>query len=1008
MAMRHFVLLILFLAGWCPGAAIAASRPDAWSGWRNPRFQTLDGAEGLPHATTTAIVQSSDGLVWIGTRGGLARYDGQRVKVFRQAAGRRDGLPDNYVRSLLPLANGGLLVGTNVGGLVRFDARSDRFVAVVGAAGVGMGARIMAITSDAAGGAYIASDRGVFHYDVRRDRVDPFTGAGSALAEGAYAVHRDRDGTLYAGGDTGLFVRRAGSDRFVPVATPEIGDVWAITRDPAGRLWVGTGSHGIFVQLRSGRFVQPAALSGASPDIGHRTIRAFAVGKGGIIWVGTDGLGVLRISTEGGFAVRRMRNNPGDRASLSGDTVRNLMIDRTGRLWAATEVGASHTDPSREAIFTIGPAMLDPRHSLADRNVRGLLVDRHDRIWVGMSNGLIDRIDRAAGEVRHLRLNGSHAGQDVKAFAERADGTILAGGRGVVTIDPDTLAERTLPVNGLGDLPVISLLQSGHRLLIGTYRGLFVRDDRTGRVQRYRHVPNDDRSLANNEVINLVAAPGGGVWIATPGGINRFDPATGRFTTYRNDPSDPASLPQNYTGSIVPVGDTLWVGTYGGVARGRKTPQGWRFHAITEARGLANDNVAAVQVGRAGRIWATGASGISVIDPVHETVLRVSQRDGLTSDSFSQRVTAITRGGDLLFGGTGGLLVLRPDQLTAARAIAAPALTVSEIEEDGRDVSYDPRSRVVRSAGHGIRIAFALSDYAAPEEIRYRYRLRGFDEDWVEIPPASPATAIYTNLPGGRYPLELQARIPGVHPRVVTGTVDLIVAQAWYERWPVRVALALLIVLAIIGIVQLRTVVLRRRTRALEDVIAQRTQELRAANARLELLAGTDPLTGLANRRTMIAMLETAHAAALRSGGTYVVAMLDIDLFKRINDAHGHQVGDAAIEAVAARIAGSVRGVDLVARYGGEEIAILFADTSPREACATTERVRAAVADTPVVANGVEIRVTVSGGVAAATGDTSPAELLHRADLALYRAKRDGRNRVVLHDADVAGLSVAC
>ena len=1007
MVMRHLVLLILFLAGWFPGAAIAAPRPDAWAGWRNPRFQTLDGGAGLPHATKTAIVQSSDGLVWIGTRGGLARYDGQRVKVFRQAAGRRDGLPDNYVRSLLPLANGGLLVGTNVGGLVRFDARSNRFVPVFGAAGVGMGARIMAITADAAGGAYIASDRGVFHYDARRDRVEPFTGPGSPLAEGAYAVHRDRDGTLYAGGDTGLFVRRPGSDRFVPVPTPEIGDVWAITRDAAGRLWVGTGSHGIFVQLRSGRFVQPAALSGASPAIGHRTIRAFANGEDGVVWVGTDGLGVLRIATRGAFAVRRVGNNPGDRTSLSGDTVRDLMIDRTGRLWAATEVGASHTDPSREAIFTIGPAMLDPRHSLADRNVRGLLVDRRDRIWVGMSNGLVDRIDRADGVVRHLRLDGSHAGQDVKAFAERADGTILAGGRGIVMIDPDTLVERALPVDGLGDLPVISLLQSDHRLLIGTYRGLFVRDDRTGRVRRYRHVPGDDRSLANNEVINLVAAPGG-VWIATPGGISRFDPTTGRFTTYRNDPSDPTSLPQNYTGSILPVGDTLWVGTYGGVARGRATPQGWRFHAITEARGLANDNVAAVQIDRAGRIWATGASGISVIDPVRETVLTVSQRDGLTSDSFSQRVTAITRAGDLLFGGTGGLLVLRPDQLTAARATAAPALTVSEIVEDGRDVSYDPRSRAIRSDGHGIRIAFALSDYAAPEEIRYRYRLRGFDEDWVEIPPASPATAIYTNLPGGRYLLQLQARTPGVHPRVVTGTVNLMVEGAWHERWPVRVTLALLVVLAIVGIVQLRTVVLRRRTRALEDVVAQRTQELRAANARLELLAGTDPLTGLANRRTMIAMLETARAAALRSGSPFVVAMLDIDLFKRINDAHGHQVGDAVIEAVAARIAGSVRAVDLVARYGGEEIAILFADTSPKEALATAERVRAAVADTPVVANGVEIRVTVSGGVAAATGDTSPTELLHRADLALYRAKRDGRNRVMLHDPGDEGLSVAC
>ena len=1008
MVMRHLVLLILLVASVVSGAARAASRPDGWSGWRNPRFQTLDGRAGLPHATTTAIVQSSDGLVWIGTRGGLARYDGQRVKVFRQAAGRRDGLPDNYVRSLLALANGGLLVGTNVGGLVRFDARSNRFVPVFGAAGVGMGARIMAITGDAAGGAYIASDRGVFHYDAASDRVAPFTGPGSALADGAFAVHRDRDGTLYAGGDTGLFVRRPGMDRFMAVATPDIGDVWAITRDAAGRLWVGTGSHGIFVRLRGGRFVQPAALSGASAAIGHRTIRAFAIGDDGVMWAGTDGLGVLRIATKGAFAVRRVWSNPGDPTSLSGDTVRNLMIDRTGRLWAATEVGASHTDPSREAIFTIGPAMLDPRHSLADRNVRGLLVDRRDRIWVGMSNGLIDRIDRAQGEVRHLRLDGNHAGQDVKAFAERADGTILAGGRGVVAIDPDTLAERTLPIAEIGDLPVISLLQIDHRLLIGTYRGLFVHDDRTGRVQRYRHVPDDDRSLANNEVINLVAAPGGGVWIATPGGISRFDPATGRFATYRNDPSDPGSLPQNYTGSIVPVGDTLWVGTYGGVARGRATAQGWRFHAITEARGLANDNVAAVQIDHSGRIWAAGASGISVIDPRHETVLTVSRRDGLTADSFSQRVTAITRGGDLLFGGTGGLLVLRPDQLSTAHPGATPALTISEIEENGRVMSYDPRTATIRSDGHGIRIAFSLSDYAAPEEIRYRYRLRGFDADWVEIPSASAATAIYTNLPGGSQVLELQARIPGVHPRVVTGTVDLIVAQAWHERWPVRVALALLVILAVIGIVQLRTVVLRRRTHALEELIAQRTQELRAANGRLELLASTDPLTGLANRRTMLAMLERAHAAALRSGGTYVVAMLDIDLFKRINDAHGHQVGDAVIEAVAARIAGAVRAVDSVARYGGEEIAILFADTSPQDALAIAERVRAAVGDTPVVANGVEIGVTVSGGVAGAGGDTFPAELLHRADLALYRAKRNGRNRVALHDAGDAGLSVAC
>ncbi|WP_294324198.1 ligand-binding sensor domain-containing diguanylate cyclase [uncultured Sphingomonas sp.] len=998
--MRPLVLLILLVLGMLPWSASASSMPDAWATWRTPWFQTLDGDAGLHHATATAIVQSSDGLMWIGTRGGLARYDGQRLRVFRQTIGAPGGLPDNYIRSLLELPRGGVLVGTNVGGLVRFDPSSNRFVPLAGAKGVGLGTRIMAIEPDGRGGAFIASDQGVFRYDAARDRVDPVAGPGNALAEGAFAVHRDADGTLYAGGENGLFVLRRGKGEFAAVATPDIGDVWAITRDMAGRLWVGTGSHGIFVQLPGGRFVQPAALSGGAPQIAHRTIRAFAIGPDGVVWVGTDGVGVLRIATQGAFSVRSMRNIQGNPGSLAGDTVRDLTIDRTGRLWAATEVGASHTDPRIDGIFTIGNAMPNPRHSLSDRNVRGLMVDRRDRIWVGMSNGMIDRIDRADGVVRHLRLDGAHAGQDIKAFAENPDGTILAGGRGIVQIDPETLAERSLPVPDLGDLPVISMLRQDQRLLIGTYKGLFVWDERTRRMQRYRHVPGNNASLANNEVINIVAAPGGGVWLATPRGINWFDPATGRFVTYRNDPADPASLPQNYTGSILPLGDTLWVGTYGGVARGQFRGQRWRFHAINEARGLANDNVAAVQVDHAGRIWATGASGVSVIDPRHEKVLAVSRRDGLTTDSFSQRVTAITQAGDVLFGGTGGLLVLRPERMLTLHPVAAPVLAPSEIEEDGRIVPFDPRtgSRTIRSDGHGIRIAFALSDYAAPEEIRYRYRLRGFDQDWVEIPQASPATAIYTNLPGGAYILELQAQIPGVHPRVVTTRLDLIVARAWHEWWWVRLALLAIAVLAIVGIVQLRTVVLRRRTRMLETVVGQQTQELRAANARLELLASTDPLTVLANRRTMIALLDTAREAALQSGRTYVVAMLDIDLFKRINDAHGHQVGDLVIEAVAGRIAGAVRAVDVVARYGGEEIAILFADVSPQEALATTERVRTAVAESPIVANGVAVQVTVSGGIALATGETPPAELLHRADLALYQAKRDGRNRVVLDD----------
>jgi len=999
--MRRFFTCLCLTAGIASSAAADARAADPWAGWRVPRFLTLDGSSGLPHATTTAIVQGSDGLIWIGTRGGLARYDGQRVRTFRQSPRDAASLPDNYIRALMPLPRGGMLVGTNIGGAVRFDPVTRRFLRIPGPDGTGSGSRILAFAPDGHDGALIASDHGVFHYDARADRIVSLLdrGAGGrALAGGAFAVHRDPDGTVLAGGDGGLFVRRAAAGGFVRVASPDLGDVWAIARDAAGRLWIGTGSKGIVIRRPDGRFQQPAALTGAAPLIGHRTIRAFATGRDGDMWVATDGMGVLRIRPDAGFSVQALRNVAANPGSLAGDTVRDLTIDRTGRLWAATEVGASQTAPDLDAMFTITDAMPDRLRSLADGNVRGVMVDRGDRIWVGMSNGLVDRIDRQAGRVRHLTLPGRHAGQDVKAFVERADGTVLVGARGVIAIDPETFATRDLALPALGELPVISLGYAGPRLLIGTDRGLYVWDAGRRQMRRYRHRDGDATSLTNDEVINIVAQPDGRPWIATPGGISRFDPATGRFTTFRNRPADPTSLPQNYTGSIVRAGSLLWVGTYGGVARGVPAGNGWRFRAITEAQGLANDNVAALLADAGGRIWAASASGISVVDPRGRRVRSVSRRDGLTPAAFNQRAAAVTHGGDLLFGGTGGLIVLRPDRMLAPRPVTPHDLVATDADQDGRPLAFDhaPGAHAIHIDGgrHTVRIGFALTDYAAPEEVRYSYRLDGFDDDWTPVPPATPASATYTHLGGGRYRLHLRAYIPGIDARTVETTISLVVAPLWYERWSVRIAGLILLLVAIAGIIQLGTVMLRRRTRLLQEMIDRRTHELRTANVTLAHLASTDPLTGLANRRTLMAQFDSERERAARTGRGFAVALIDIDHFKRINDTYGHQAGDLVLTAIAERIAGAVRAIDCVARYGGEEFAILFPEATAAHAWATTERLRRLIRDTPVAVNGAHISVTFSGGVAAGHPDTTAATVLHRADQALYSAKRAGRDRI--------------
>ncbi|MEO8293117.1 MAG: diguanylate cyclase [Actinomycetota bacterium] len=177
------------------------------------------------------------------------------------------------------------------------------------------------------------------------------------------------------------------------------------------------------------------------------------------------------------------------------------------------------------------------------------------------------------------------------------------------------------------------------------------------------------------------------------------------------------------------------------------------------------------------------------------------------------------------------------------------------------------------------------------------------------------------------------------------------------------------------------------RVKALQD-------ELRVRNAELELLAGTDALTGLWNRRHMQDELQTAVSAAGRHGHPLSVFMVDIDHFKVVNDEHGHPAGDIVLHWVADRIRRAVRTEDVAGRWGGEEFLAVLPWTGWDGATTVAERLRASIAKDPVSDAGVAIPVTVSIGVATAYPGERVDEIVARADRALYRAKERGRNRV--------------
>lgn len=173
-------------------------------------------------------------------------------------------------------------------------------------------------------------------------------------------------------------------------------------------------------------------------------------------------------------------------------------------------------------------------------------------------------------------------------------------------------------------------------------------------------------------------------------------------------------------------------------------------------------------------------------------------------------------------------------------------------------------------------------------------------------------------------------------------------------------------------------------------------EELRRSNDRLRKLACTDPLLDIFNRRHFDDVVDTEVARVRRYGGELSVVLLDIDHFKTVNDRFGHDAGDAVLRRVARAMSDAVRRSDVVARYGGEEFVLILSATGGHGACTLAERVRTAIQDLEIAIDSVtNIRVTVSLGVAEMLGAAdSTAEMLKRADEALYAAKRSGRNRV--------------
>ncbi len=283
----------------------------------------------------------------------------------------------------------------------------------------------------------------------------------------------------------------------------------------------------------------------------------------------------------------------------------------------------------------------------------------------------------------------------------------------------------------------------------------------------------------------------------------------------------------------------------------------------------------------------------------------------------------------------------------------------------------------------------SLRAIASGEPIVGRYGRFKVAEDKPYFDPKAPAHGYYEGVSSidGEYRLGAYRRLTddGVVVVVLLAPKDFM--AAFHERKELLIASA--------GIISLLLSAVALLVFVLSNRYFESTDRLRQAHDQLTLLANTDVLTGVSSRRAFLASLEAEIARAHRHKQCLSLLMLDIDHFKRVNDIYGHPIGDAVLQQFASSCAGMLRGHDLFGRLGGEEFAIALPHTDIEGAQSVGEKIRVAIAQTPIPTSAGPIAITVSIGLAQLeAGNVEVEQLIARADGALYQAKRDGRNQV--------------
>jgi len=936
------------------------------------RYTFKEYVDGLGNLNVKCIYQDRAGFLWVGTHGGLFRYDGYRFEEF----GPNQGLTAPMIEDVREDTSGRLWVATPNGLFVRNGRRFGNVLRHGESLSLRVGSRI-SLTSD--GTVVVSADQGglyevvpspeqpgwQLHRFLSLKFIDPDTAA-------THGVATAPDGALWFGCGSGMCRYQNDSLTKWGEENGLAKENWEyILFDHEGQVWTRGKSHIAVLRPGAARF-ELREIPNAPASLDYRSLALDLQG---------------RVLAPFDKQLARFENGHwrilSDANGLEGETVTFAIGDREGSVWIGVLGRGLRRWLGYEAWEHWTKA-----DGLQSNIVWRVLRDPTGRLWVGDDKG-VSFMDPGSKQLHRWSAPGIST-EGLASIAASKDGFVWLGFRNryIVRVDSRTGKTQRYPVGDLSQM----LVDSHGRVWSASLNGLLMSEPASGEKGRSPFHAVEGNGLPEGGFEDINEAPDGRLWIACDDGLLTGDPDHG-WTRVELDSQE---LSKTLLDVTPDAAGNIWLdGYFTGIVRLRVS--GTKVLGVDHLQrpALLSDRYVLLARDQRGWMWFGGDRGLDVFDGLKWR--RYTRDDGLIWSDTAAKAFFADDDGSVWIGTGGGLSHFAPSR-EELKPAPAPAFTWACFSR--RD--FDNGARVDWSRDP-LTIGLASLTFRNEKTIRFRYRLKGLESDWTET---TEHEVRYPPLPPGSYRFEAVAMVGTNQPASPVSALAFKVLPPWWRTFTFYAALFA----TFLGLIYLTWRWSHRRMiahqRELEVLVKERTRELEAdkvelleAKAALAEQATRDSLTGLLNRSAIFRVLEQEMRRSQRERTAFALVLIDLDDFKQVNEAQGHLMGDELLREFARRLNNNLRPYDHVGRFGGEEFLILMPGLA-EESASRIHELHRQLTQEPFICLETELRITCSFGVTWFQSQMITTEaLLSLAEQALDSAKANGQNRVEIAES---------